>query len=642
MRIKKLLIFLFFLFIPISGFAQFDEMNFVSSKSLYSEPRSDSEPVLSSYGSHFGTKIYERECIGIDEIALYSPQGWPPPILPKPLMIRVKDDNHELVHFDSIKIVPINRGYSKIFENDKLILKNTISFQNTDELMNEISIQNKQSHAVRLHIDAVIYSFAGQEDSFFDINNKSIKIYYGNIEDDYFLVTLDENFSTPYREWYYVLSHATVVVENNSVIKNTLKLFTKGMRKEVDTKRYFRLKRDIQSLLNNDKMLKNAIHTLENSLWKPLSNYEMNNKSLTSVSTKYGYPLMIPWDSAFNALGYATVLEEGTIPQNIIETVLNNQCSNGMVPNIIYEERDLNTCDRSNPPILSWISYEIYKRYKDKAFLEKIYEKLKLYLLFWQHERDKDKDGLLEYDAQIKDERRFQLALYETAWDDNTKYMPHTNGGFYPYNIESLELNSLIYNEYVTMSQIAQELGDENDSQLFAQKASVLRKKINKYMFDKQARVYYDIEYKTHQKIKYLTPHIFFPLFAGIADKETEENLINNYLLNKELFWPSIPTVAFNQPGYVEDGSFHGPTWLQVFYFVYKGVENSSIDRELKEEVLDGMRKFLIKLHTYNRYYFYEKYNSNPDSRNYLQGLGKMLYGWSAAITLNIFYASNH
>ena len=601
--------------------------------------RRDDESVLSSYGSHFGTKVYKKDNVGFDEIVLFEGQEGPLPLLKEPLIMRIYL-NQKRIYPHTVKIEYLSSGYIKTMGFADLTVVNSVQFVSTNKLVNKIDLKCVGNGCSGYYsFELLSYGFF-EKPTLFILNKNSV----APCVEKYcpVAIKLDDHFPTPYREQDYVRSVLGKKFSFSGEMHFTNEVTVPTQEKQLGGSydEQFKLRGDVIDKISRETypLIANAVRTLENSLWEPFGSYKNRQNSYVSVSTKYGYPLIIPWDSAFNALGYSRILSSGQIPQGIIDTILKNECPNGMVPNVIFENSSKNTCDRSNPPILGWVSAEIYKKYGDKEFIETIYPLLEKTLTFWEISRDKNKNGLFEYDSEEKISKRdrYQLTLYETAWDDNTKYIPDFNGGYLPYEIESLELCSLLYKEYLSMSYMAEELGNFDKSRFYQDKANKLKNKINDLMYDDNLKSYFDLSLSSGEKIHYFTPHIFLPLFSGIASKDQADAIINKYLLDESLFWPSVPTVGYSQYGYTDDGSFYGPTWLQVYYFVYQGVKNYSVDGRY-DSVLSDMRDFLIRLHEHNNYVFFEKYNSNPQSYDYMRGLGKVNYGWSAAVSIKIF-----
>ena len=626
-----------------------DGLPFVSSQSL---PQGEVEykydaSLLSSFGSHFGITVANIKTIGIDEIAIFTTQSRPLAILKSPLITQISKDG-KLLSFDKFRLEYIDRGYKKYIEHPFFTIENTIQFTGTDELKNTLEIIRPAEDNTLIDIELVVNGFENQENRY-SIEGTTVSMTPKVDVKHSISISLDASFPAPQIINNSVFTKKSFLLKTGDSVKIANILTLPYFGREQYSKRYnkeFSVRDNFEKMVSDSKdmILKNSIHTLENTLWAPLENYKNQSGSFTSVSTKYGYPLMIPWDSAFNALGFSVFLNDPSIPQSIMMTILDNECDNFLMPNVIFEDRVKNTCAVSNPPMLSYTVYEIYKKYQDKYFLEFAYPKLVNTIDFWQINRDKNKNGLLEYDTNetrpmdVAGRQRF--TMYESAWDDNRKFLPEFNGGFLAYEIEPVELNSLLYKEYISLSKMAQILGKKSDHNKYLLLAHNLKQKMDTLMKNPETGIYQDISIKTGEKIKYLTPHIFFPMFARIADDKTAEILILKYLKNDRLFWPTIPTVAFNQKGYSESGSFYGPTWLQVYYFVYVGVQNYNTYHQY-DEVLHDMREFLINLHQHNNFVFFERYNSNPLSPNALNGLtgiAKTNYGWSSAITLKILY----
>lgn len=93
------------------------------------------------------------------------------------------------------------------------------------------------------------------------------------------------------------------------------------------------------------------------------------------------------WDTYFAAYMYS--LENKNLAYaNAIE-MTNSITPNGFVPNL-SASKGIKTRDRSQPPVGSFVVREIYKHYREKWFLEELFDKLLTWNRWWTLNRDTD------------------------------------------------------------------------------------------------------------------------------------------------------------------------------------------------------------------------------------------------------------
>ena len=156
-----------------------------------------------------------------------------------------------------------------------------------------------------------------------------------------------------------------------------------------------------------DKILENAKQILEKN-W---------NGRFTIPSPTL-YPHQWSWDSGFVAIGNSYYYVERSMIE--IESLFNAQWQNGMVPHIVFNEKEktyfpsadfyevtksdnapttIGTSGMTQPPVHAISCYYIYENSKYKArareFLSRIYPKLKSFHRFLMTDRDPEMSGLV-------------------------------------------------------------------------------------------------------------------------------------------------------------------------------------------------------------------------------------------------------
>lgn len=196
---------------------------------------------------------------------------------------------------------------------------------------------------------------------------------------------------------------------------------------------------------------------------------------------------------------------------------------------------------RSQPPFLSYMVYDVYSVYKNLDWLKKAYATLEKEYDFWQTKRG-TKCGLNRYFGDVKPHEYKDLAK---CFEDRCGYMPdasaknvaiHVIGtcesgwdvnprwGFESFNFAPVDLNSLMYGFEKNMEYFSLELKNGEEG-LWSEKAAHRKKLILKYMTD-DSGVLLDYNFKTKTLSNIFSAASFFPMFAGLADKEHAEAMM--------------------------------------------------------------------------------------------------------------------
>lgn len=304
---------------------------------------------------------------------------------------------------------------------------------------------------------------------------------------------------------------------------------------------------------------------------------------------------MYGWDSYFINLG---LLRDGEI-----------ELARGMTDNLLYEIENYGAIlnanrtyylTRSQPPFLSLMVLDVYRRTADKNWLEKAAQLIEKTYQFWTSEPhlakqtglsryysfvgdpapevvadEKDAVGRTHYDRA----REFYNNNQINDYDVSRYYNRETNeltpffyigdrsmreSGFDPsnrfgqfsvdiINYNPVCLNSLLYRMEVDMAEISRELGDENAARKWRKLSRARAENINRLLWDEKDGLYYDLNFNSKNFRRYPFLTTFYPLWVGIADKKQAQKLIGNLKL-------------FEQPGGLQTSPFKtGSQWDAPF-----------------------------------------------------------------------------
>lgn len=271
---------------------------------------------------------------------------------------------------------------------------------------------------------------------------------------------------------------------------------------------------------------------------------------------------MYGWDSYFILLG---LLEDGQI-----------QLAKEMTGNFIYEVEHygkvLNAnrtyyLTRSQPPFLTRMVLEVYRRTGDGRWLESTVPALEKYYRYWTTEPhvtpdtglsryyggadtpapevvegERDQSGRSHYDrvreyyrthsveeydvTRYYDKARDQLtplfyladrAMRESGFDPSGRFGPFS-AGILDYN--PVDLNSLLYRMEMDLAAINTLLDKTREARAWAARAEQHAQKINRLMWNESEGLYFDYNFEQKRQSGYRFVTTFYPLWAGIASKE--------------------------------------------------------------------------------------------------------------------------
>lgn len=232
------------------------------------------------------------------------------------------------------------------------------------------------------------------------------------------------------------------------------------------------------------------------------------------------------WDSFFIMTGLETEGENGyNIAKGMTENFAHLIKKRGYIPN---SHKSYTT--RSQPPFFSSSILLVYKHYKDKEWLKKMYKSLKKEYKYWNKKNHKTKEmPLLKYN-DVKEIRNESInlnynAIQESGWDMTLRFENKC------HKIAALDLNCLIYKTLKDLELIAKKLNKRKQAYYWKIKAKEMKIKINKLMFNKKEGLYFDYDPEEKKQLKSKTLATFFPLFTKIATKKQAEQIIKNLKL---------------------------------------------------------------------------------------------------------------
>lgn len=337
------------------------------------------------------------------------------------------------------------------------------------------------------------------------------------------------------------------------------------------------------------------------------------------------------WDSVFHALAIVTYNQQ--LAKDCIRAVLSQQLADGFIPSMM---NPYSCVDETQPQVLAWGTWEIYKKTGDKEFLKECVEALDKYLTWDRKHRDKNGNGLLEW---LVEPEYTECKSGESGQDNSPRFE-------FNEAMDAMDFSAFQAQDSEYLSKIYQELGNEEKSREWKEHSEYVKAQINALLWDEKDGVYYD-RLESGKFTKVLTPSNFIPLMAGIPDREQASRMVQK-LIDPELLWTKFPiaTVAKTHPMYGTD-MWRGGVWLNLNYFIYKGLKRYGYDeiaQELKTKTLETVDKWYKKTgvlfefyDSLDEIYPYQcerkgKPTTPPDWRKHVHSIAD--FNWSSCFTL--------
>ena len=320
------------------------------------------------------------------------------------------------------------------------------------------------------------------------------------------------------------------------------------------------------------------------------------------------------WDAAFHAVGLS--LWDAKLAREQISILFDNQQPNGMLPDVIWQKGGMATAC-TKPPVMTWAIAVVDHRSPDTEFLRRLYPKLVKFGEFWMNERGGKTDGL------------FYPAGCDAGWDGGCDDSIRLDKGYRhsksdQHRLWTVDLNCYMVMHYQAMAYISGRLNLPEDRSMWQEKASALAKRINDKLWDDQLGFYVDRDRVTGENGPCLSPAGFTPLFTHIASPERAAR-VAKLAEDPAKFFPGMPAVAYDTPGYQSSDYWRGPSWLNYDYFALKGLRDYGY-----VDLADRMRSKLLDWIGQDQNVIWEYYDSKSG-----KGRGAPGFGWSSAFALS-------
>ena len=340
-----------------------------------------------------------------------------------------------------------------------------------------------------------------------------------------------------------------------------------------------------------------------------------NNRAITPVSRYWNYTwggfVLFDWDTYF-ASYMCSMFNKDLAYVNAIE-ITKAITPDGFIPN--YQAPfGVTSWDRSQPPIGSYVIFEIYKRYKEKWLLNEVYAELISWNRWWAKTRDVN--GYLAYGSNdVPDSLRtiekhnIQAARYESL-DNSPMYddIPF-NKVTHTMELADVSLMSYYVMDCEALSKIASVLGKKSDIKELAERSAKYSKKLLT-MWDEDQGIFLNRRLDTDEKSYRISPTNFYPMLAKVATQKQAEIMMQKQYFNPSKFYGEyvIPSISRDDPAFKDNSYWRGRIWAPMNFLVYLGMRNYDLP-EARKDMVEKSMTLLMKSWEENGSVF-ENYNS--------------------------------
>ena len=366
-----------------------------------------------------------------------------------------------------------------------------------------------------------------------------------------------------------------------------------------------------------------------------IKEYSKNNykKCFRQADGRLEYPFLVPgavytelwdWDSWLSGMAIKEIAGEESVFEYEKGCVLNFllfQDKDGRIPiNVTAYERqsmfDLSE-KRTNihKPCLAQHALFICQKNNEYQWLKDSMPSFEKFIKWYDENCYHEKSGLYYW---IDD---FAIGVDN---DPCSFYRPNNSTA-------SIFLNSLMYSEFMALAKLFEHYNDTKKANTYNEKAQKLKNSINKECWDEKDGFYYsaDINLLPVDKNEWLHSGApinynslimrigvwsgFLPLWNNMASKEQAERIVKENYLNEKTFNApyGVRSLSKAEKMYqvIATGNpscWLGPIWINVNYFVFKGLLNygyKDLAKDLAIKTVNLLGKDLSECGEYHEYY---------------------------------------
>ena len=341
-----------------------------------------------------------------------------------------------------------------------------------------------------------------------------------------------------------------------------------------------------------------------------------NKRVITPVSRSWnngwGGFVLFDWDTYFASYMLSS-FNKNLAYANAIE-ITKAITPDGFIPN--YQSPFGNTSwDRSQPPVGSTVILEIYKKYKEKWFLNEVYDELLSWNRWWPKNRDikgylcwgsnNVSDSSKSIDKHNAEAAKLESGLDNSPMYDSVPFNAQTN----TMELADVGLMSLYIMDCNSMTEISNLLGKTTEADELHQRAVFYTKQLAT-LWDEKAGIFLNKRLDNDEESYRLSPTNFYPMLAKACTQKQAARMISEHYFNPNEFYGKyvMPSISRNDAGFNDNDYWRGRIWGPMNFLVYIGMRNYDL-KEARADLI-AKSKALLMQNWKEDGGVYENYNS--------------------------------
>lgn len=246
----------------------------------------------------------------------------------------------------------------------------------------------------------------------------------------------------------------------------------------------------------------------------------------------------------------------------------------------------------SQPPVGSLVCWMIYEKYKEKWFVEEVYNELLSWNRWWVNNRVNS--GFLTWGTAKGG--GLQMAAWESGLDnapmyDNLQMQDVGNNSL--LSIADVGLNSMYVSDCIYLAKMAKLLGKLDEEKELLERAKKYAA-VTQKLWDSKSGIYLNKNLDKEGFSEKLSPTMFYPMMAGIPTKAQAERMIKEHFYNPAEFYSDfmLPSCAFNDKSF-DNNYWRGAVWGPMNFLVYLGLKD--YDKKAAAELADKSYTLFLK-----------------------------------------------
>lgn len=363
----------------------------------------------------------------------------------------------------------------------------------------------------------------------------------------------------------------------------------------------------IRSLTNNDGEKAEVYKAMQSAIaWNTIYDPQ-KERVITPVSRLWnkdsgGYVIFC-WDSYFAAL--MASLDDKNLAYAVAVEITREKTKDGFVPNGAFATGRA-SLDRSQPPVGSFCVNEIYKKYREKWFLEEVFDDLTSWNDWWFKNRQLS-EGLFAWgsdDYEQTNERlsedkhahTHQGAAYESGLDNSPMY------DNVPFNEErnmldlaDVGLTSLVLLDCRNLAEIADALGRDEIKIKLLERAAVIEESMMSLWDEKSGFFLNRFTDGSFSDVK--SPTCFYALFNKRVTEDMVSRMLSEHFYNENEFWGEyiLPSVAKDHPSFADQSYWRGRIWAPMNLLVYFALKERESCAGAARDLAEKSKNLMMK-----------------------------------------------